>query len=121
MAGLCVVIPCSFNLTSDYKTQDMTWFKCDSSKPGKCDSEVIFHTNEKETVQPEFKGRVSLLEPDLGQNNCSIIINDLTQSDSGSYQLRVEGLVVNKPKGFTFSRKVKVSVTGMKRYNKYTQ
>uniref|UniRef100_A0A671Y2I2 B-cell receptor CD22 n=1 Tax=Sparus aurata TaxID=8175 RepID=A0A671Y2I2_SPAAU len=110
VAGLCVVIPCSFNLTSDYKTQNMIWFKCNSSKPGKCDSEVIFHTNEKETVQPEFKGRVSLLEPDLGQNNCSIIINDLTQSDSGPYQLRVEGLVVNKSKGFT-SRRVKVSVT----------
>lgn len=99
----------------------MTWFKCDSSKSGNCDSDVIFHTNEDKTVQPEFKGRVSLLEPDLGQNNCSIIISNLTQSDSGQYQIRVQGFVDNKPKGFTFNRKVKVSVTGMKRYNKYTQ
>lgn len=110
-AGLCVVILCSLNVTSGYKTQNMTWFKCEPSKQ-KC--ELVMS-------QPEFKGQVSLLESDLSRNNCSIIITDLTQSDSGPYQIRVEGLVVTKSKGFAFNRKLNVSVTGMKCYNKYTQ
>ncbi|KAK7886991.1 hypothetical protein WMY93_026612 [Mugilogobius chulae] len=49
-----------------------------------------------------------LVQTDLKKKNCSIIINDLKPSDSGSYQFRV----INKTKGgFTFLRKANVNVT----------
>ncbi|XP_070767893.1 sialic acid-binding Ig-like lectin 14 [Enoplosus armatus] len=60
-----------------------------------------------------FKGRVSLLEPDVRRMNCSIIVSDLTESDSGSYQLRVDGVWYGKPDGFTFSPRATVSVSDL--------
>ena len=114
-AGLCVVIPCSFTTPDSFTTQHIVWYKCEPSKQ-RCDSDIIFHTNKNNiNLQTGFKGRVSLLESDLSQKNCSIVINDLTASDSGSYQLRVNGVQVQKSNGFTFSfRTTTVSVKGMK-------
>ncbi|XP_059195192.1 sialic acid-binding Ig-like lectin 10 [Centropristis striata] len=110
-AGLCVVIPCSF--TVDYYSftpQHMVWYKCE----GRCsDRDIILHTNNKNKVQSGFKGRVSLLEPDVSQKKCSIIINDLTESDSGSYQLRVNGLVNRQTSGFNFPTKATFTVKGL--------
>ncbi|XP_030251116.1 sialic acid-binding Ig-like lectin 12 isoform X2 [Sparus aurata] len=116
-AGLCVVIPCSFRTSSGFTTEHMVWYKCEPDR--RCgDSDMIFHTNKNnKKVQSQFEGRVSLLQSDVSQNNCSIIINDLTVSDSGSYQLRVKGFRYmwsgsrNKaPEGFTFSSRPTVSV-----------
>ncbi|XP_068425867.1 sialic acid-binding Ig-like lectin 10 [Clinocottus analis] len=112
-AGLCVAIPCSFNTSDGFTSQHMVWYKCAPSR-GRCgDSDVIFHTSNNNKVQPEFLGRVSLLEPDVNQKNCSIIINDLTESDSGKYQLRVNGFTDRKDEGFTFSQTATVSVKGL--------
>uniref|UniRef100_A0A3Q3GLW4 Ig-like domain-containing protein n=1 Tax=Labrus bergylta TaxID=56723 RepID=A0A3Q3GLW4_9LABR len=86
-AGLCVVIPCSFTISYWFSLKGLVWFKCETVQ--RCgDSDVILSRNNQK-IQPGFKGRVSLLEPNLSQRNCSIIINDLTASDSGSYQLKV--------------------------------
>ena len=119
-AGLCVVIPCSFSTSSGFTTEHMVWYKCEGKQ--RCgDSDVIFHTNKNnKKVQPQFQGRVSLLQSDVSQNNCSIIINDLTVSDSGSYQLRVNGFRQRQsggswnevPEGFTFTLRPTVSVKG---------
>jgi len=117
-AGLCVVIPCSFTTGHGFTPQYMVWFKCEPFKT-KC-GDIIFHTNKNnKKVQSEFLGRVSLLEPDVMKRNCSIIINNLTESDSGFYQLRVNGVKYGKEDGFTFSTRATVSVKGMKSYNKY--
>uniref|UniRef100_A0A3P9H2G9 Ig-like domain-containing protein n=1 Tax=Oryzias latipes TaxID=8090 RepID=A0A3P9H2G9_ORYLA len=102
-SGLCVVIPCSFQTPSYFNPQHLIWFKCESDK--RCgDSDIIFHTN-KNTNKPlksEFLGRVSLLDPDLNHQNCSIIISDVRESDSGFYQFRVIGYYNGMPNGFTF-------------------
>ncbi|XP_044215580.1 sialic acid-binding Ig-like lectin 10 [Thunnus albacares] len=106
-AGLCVVIPCSFTTPDSFTTQHIVWYKCEPSKDRCEDSDIIFDTNKNNiNLQTGFKGRVSLLESDLSQKNCSIVINDLTASDSGSYQLRVNA----RTGGFTFLSRATVSV-----------
>ncbi|XP_075962732.1 Schwann cell myelin protein-like [Anarhichas minor] len=109
-AGLCVVIPCSFTTASGFTPQHMMWYKCEPYERRCVDSDVILHTKNSNKVQSGFIGRVSLLEPDVSLRNCSIIINDLTGSDSGSYQLRVQS---GSDNGFTFSLKATVSVKGL--------
>ncbi len=113
-AGLCVMIPCSFTHSSYFTTQNLVWFKCKPSQERCFDSEIIFHSKYSKKVLSEFKGRVSLLEPDVSWKNCSIIINDLKESDSGSYQFRVNGgFVLGAMYGFTFNQRATVSVKGM--------
>ncbi|XP_068425863.1 sialic acid-binding Ig-like lectin 5 [Clinocottus analis] len=112
-AGLCVVIPCSFTTEDGFTSQHMVWYKCATSKRRCGDSDVIFNTSNNNKVQSEFLGRVSLLEPHVDQKNCSIIINDLTESDSGKYQLRVNGFTYWKVEGLTFSQTATVSVKGL--------
>ncbi|XP_035983700.1 sialic acid-binding Ig-like lectin 14 [Fundulus heteroclitus] len=118
-AGLCVAIPCSFIAAHGFTPKNIVWFKCES-KTKKCrDSDIIFHTKHKK-VPSEFLGRVSLLDPDVGQRNCSIMINDLTTSDSGSYQLRVNGLYNGKEDGFVFGQRTNVSVKDLRQRSTVT-
>ncbi|XP_074539242.1 myeloid cell surface antigen CD33-like [Halichoeres trimaculatus] len=94
--GLCVVIPCSFTTDPAFKTTNIVWYKCDSPNIGCSYSNMIFNSKYPRLITNRgFKGRVSLLEPDVSERNCSIIINDLRKSDSGFYQLRVEGTINN--------------------------
>eukprot|EP00066_Takifugu_rubripes_P014209 XP_011603475.1 PREDICTED: sialic acid-binding Ig-like lectin 14 [Takifugu rubripes] len=112
-AGLCVVIPCSFSKPSSFKPQNIVWFKCDASKSECAESDIIFHLNRRK-VQDGFKERVSLLEPDLSLENCSIIVNDLTESDSGSYQLKLNGVnYYGKQEGHTFPVRAFVSAKAL--------
>ncbi|XP_056236468.1 uncharacterized protein si:dkey-24p1.7 [Seriola aureovittata] len=113
-AGLCVVIPCSFTTSSSFTPQKLVWYKCEPTE-GKCsDLDMIFHTNKNNIkIQSGFRGRVSQLEPDVSQRNCSIIINDLKESDSGSYQFRVNGLLYGTADGFTYSPRATVSIKAL--------
>ncbi|XP_051812411.1 sialic acid-binding Ig-like lectin 14 isoform X4 [Acanthochromis polyacanthus] len=113
-AGLCVVIPCSFTTAYGFTPQSIVWYKCEQSTQQCDDSDMIFHSKKyNQNVQPGFRRRVSLLEPDVSQNNCSIRINNLSDSDSGSYQLRVNGDRFGRPDGYTFSQRATVSVTDL--------
>ncbi|XP_053289515.1 sialic acid-binding Ig-like lectin 12 [Pleuronectes platessa] len=112
-AGLCVVIPCSFTVPEDIKVLHIVWFKCESTKQRCGHGDMIFHSKTfSDKVQSEFKGRVSLLESDVSQKNCSIIVNDLKESDSGTYQLRVNTLP-SSGSFSKFSQRATVSVQGM--------
>ncbi|XP_054902995.1 sialic acid-binding Ig-like lectin 8 isoform X2 [Poeciliopsis prolifica] len=108
-AGLCVVIPCSFTTVDGFTPKSIVWFKCESWKRRCGDSDIVFHIN-RDKVPSEFLGRILLLDPDVSQRNCSIMINDLTTSDSGSYQLRVNGLYHGSSDGVTFLSKTSLSV-----------
>ncbi|XP_025766974.1 hemicentin-1 isoform X3 [Oreochromis niloticus] len=114
-AGLCVVIPCSFTTADEFTPKHTVWYKCDASQHSCSDADIIFHSNKNtdKKAQSGFEGRVSRLEPDVSQKNCSIIINDLKESDSGSYQLRVTGVRNGQQDGFTFIPRVTVSVKGL--------
>lgn len=116
-AGLSVAVPCSFTTGFGFVPKIIVWYKCEPNKQRCGDSDIIFHTNKNSEIQQirsGFIGRVSLLEPDVSQRNCSIIINDLVESDSGSYQLRVNSITCGGRDGFTFSPRATVSVKGMK-------
>ncbi|KAM9353532.1 uncharacterized protein ABDE67_005914 [Symphorus nematophorus] len=85
-AGLCVVVPC-YVPESGFPVESAAWFKCE---PECTDSgNILLLNNTSPNAQSGFRGRVSLLEPELSHRNCSIIINDLSQSDSGLYQLLI--------------------------------
>ncbi|KAK7886993.1 hypothetical protein WMY93_026614 [Mugilogobius chulae] len=107
-AGLCAVIHCSFTTPSNFYFSRLIWYKCLTSSSCRRDSNIIFDSYDPYSAQSSFSGRVSLLQPDISQGNCSIIINDLRPSDSGSYQFRVEG-----NNGFTFNRKARLSVSNL--------
>lgn len=111
-AGLCFVLPCSFNVPYGFIPLNLVWFKCESTKSKCGETDIIFHSN-KRNIQDGFKGRVSLLEPNVRLRNCSIMVNDLTRSDSGSYRLRLNGKYYGRPDAFTFLVKATVSVEGM--------
>ncbi|KAM9309238.1 sialic acid-binding Ig-like lectin 5 isoform 2-T2 [Pholidichthys leucotaenia] len=112
-AGLCVTIPCTFITPSSFRPTAIVWLKCKPSNQECDDTEMIFNSNNNRYVDPSYKGRVSLLEPDVGQKNCSIIINDLKESDSGLYQLRVNGVLNWQYDRFRFTPKVSISVKGL--------
>ncbi|XP_014908570.1 hemicentin-1-like [Poecilia latipinna] len=107
-AGLCVVIPCSYETDEQFTPRHMVWYKTKDQK----ESRVFNSDNDKDT-EAGFKGRVSLLEPDVSQRNCSIMINDLTESDSGNYHFRVKGNMNGKSDGFSYRKTTDVSVSGL--------
>ncbi|XP_029359319.1 neurocan core protein-like [Echeneis naucrates] len=112
-AGLSVVIPCSFTPGFRFYPQNLVWYKCEPAKQRCSDSDIIFATNEnRRRIQPGFRGRVALVEPDLNQMNCSIIINDLKESDSGSYRLRVKEPYFGRTDGSAMTTIAIVAVKG---------
>ncbi|XP_061885850.1 sialic acid-binding Ig-like lectin 5 [Entelurus aequoreus] len=100
--GLCAVLPCSYS-AENFTPQSVVWFKCDQDK--KCtNSDIVFHSKNMNKTRNSFKGKISLLEQDVSRRNCSIIIHDLSQSDSGFYQLRINGLFGGNTDGFNFNQ-----------------
>ncbi|XP_053560304.1 sialoadhesin [Bombina bombina] len=103
VSGSCLLIPCSFNYPSDMQPNNgivMIWYKnFDSEKT------LVYHPNEE--IDAAFKGRVEMLG-DSTQKNCTLLIKNVNEQDSGNYRFRFELTGVNA----WLSRKgVTVSVT----------
>ncbi|KAM9782778.1 sialic acid-binding Ig-like lectin 5 [Neosynchiropus ocellatus] len=110
--GLCVTVPCSFKTPQNFTPLHMHWFRCwPRKRQWVCDhsSDPIYSSDRSSAIRKGFEGRVSLLESDVSQGNCSIIINDLSPSDSGWYHLRV----TNEKKAVTYGRKQGIYVRGL--------
>lgn len=94
-AGLCVKIPCFFEERNmvlppfAFIARTMIWLKCEDFRDSCDKSYEIFNARGSGAVHPDFRGRVFASDRRLRGTDCSITINDLTLSDSGSYQLQV--------------------------------
>ncbi|XP_053699550.1 sialic acid-binding Ig-like lectin 8 isoform X2 [Synchiropus splendidus] len=110
-SGLCVEIPCSFKTPQSFTPQHMLWFRCVRQGQDRCDSssDLIYSSDSSAAIREGFEGQVSLLESDVSQRNCSIIINDLSPSDSGWYQLRL----TSKDNAYSYGTKQEISVRGL--------
>ncbi|XP_053097817.1 myelin-associated glycoprotein-like [Pangasianodon hypophthalmus] len=86
LRGLCVLIPCSFEIEEQYDADfqsDLTgiWLK-DSTNHN--DNKVF---NSKETTENNIKGEII---GDLHMKNCTTIFYNIRESDSGRYYFRFE-------------------------------
>lgn len=110
-AGLCAVIPCSFSGSPYARLAQLYWFKCKSTE--ECENPVMIFQH-----KGNINARVSLLEDGYYYlEECSIIISDLTESDSGSYYPHIE---LSQLK-FSPPQRTTVSVKGTKDYIKFKQ
>ncbi|KAK2844929.1 hypothetical protein Q5P01_011588 [Channa striata] len=105
-AGHSVVLPCSFTATENVTANNINWYKCEQSEQT-CTKSLLESNNAK------FKGRVSRMKPDCNKN-CSIIIRNVTKSDSGFYQLRVHGGFSRTNVQSILSNQTKVPVTDLR-------
>ncbi|XP_032413572.1 myelin-associated glycoprotein-like [Xiphophorus hellerii] len=83
-AGQYVVLECSLE---NKAVTSFAW--CKNGQSGECNL-AIFNSSNNSTVDSKILGRVTILEPDLKKKNCSIIITNLTTTDTGVYQVKAE-------------------------------
>ncbi|KAB5541867.1 hypothetical protein PHYPO_G00084880 [Pangasianodon hypophthalmus] len=84
LRGLCVLIPCSFEIKEEYDADlqtDLTgiWNKDDAY------NNKVF--NSKETTENKIEGEII---GDLHMKNCTTIFYNISERDSGEYYFRVE-------------------------------
>ncbi|KAK9962517.1 hypothetical protein ABG768_007875 [Culter alburnus] len=107
--GLCALISCTFTYPDKAKPIDnVQWRVC--SITGECKNDIfkgkVSTQNELEEKDTETK-RIKMLEPDLTENNCSIIMKDIKAEDENEYAFRVEGQQTYKN---TFNPTVKIII-----------
>uniref|UniRef100_A0A4W5NU44 B-cell receptor CD22 n=1 Tax=Hucho hucho TaxID=62062 RepID=A0A4W5NU44_9TELE len=74
--------------------------------PSPSAEDIIIHSETPSKAQQGYKQRVSLLETDLTNKNCSVIINDIGENDTGDYQFRLLS-------AYTYINKVKITVKAL--------
>uniref|UniRef100_A0A3Q4GHY5 Ig-like domain-containing protein n=1 Tax=Neolamprologus brichardi TaxID=32507 RepID=A0A3Q4GHY5_NEOBR len=105
LLGSCVVIPCSYNYPEPSKSpQTFTgiWYNDND--------QVVCHSDASQTLD-QFRNRTKLLG-DLSKKNCSLMIDDLQQSDGGTFYFRIE--ITDYDKYSYKNNKVSISVKEVK-------
>lgn len=102
------MIPCS-SINNIITNESVNWYKYNCTKQN-CNESTTLGS---ETNTEPFKG--SLLA-NLSQNTCNITISNVTKTESGSYNIRVDGFF-NGGKVYMLSKLAAITVTGMKIYS----
>ena len=86
--------------------------KCE---PGKlCQEEdIVFNSENANATTDQFRGLVTLLEPDLSKKNCSVLIDDLNIWMSGNYMVGVNGVKNGRPAVVRRPLTKPIKVTGL--------
>ncbi|XP_059815055.1 sialic acid-binding Ig-like lectin 12, partial [Hypanus sabinus] len=79
--GLCALIPCRYK---SGKTRDGIWLKDECSN-----KTVIFNSSDPNRKSPGFHHRIQL-SGDLKNGDCSLIIDNVTEKDEGTYYFKTE-------------------------------
>ncbi|XP_038668956.1 sialic acid-binding Ig-like lectin 13 [Scyliorhinus canicula] len=84
--GLCVQIPCHYSYPSHLANQSQVgvWFNNERGAT----STTVFHSKDDNHVVPRFRHRTRL-SGNLKDGDCSLIITNVTQEDSGPYYFRI--------------------------------
>ncbi|XP_032871836.1 sialic acid-binding Ig-like lectin 10, partial [Amblyraja radiata] len=84
--GLCAHIPCHYRYPShlNNKPRIGIWFNSETNN----DKNVALHSKNSRKESTKFRHRTRL-SGDLGDNNCSLVIDNVTQQDAGPYFFRV--------------------------------
>ncbi|XP_078286295.1 sialic acid-binding Ig-like lectin 13 [Rhinoraja longicauda] len=85
--GLCARIPCRYRYPVDQKDKLRTeiWFNSDYMN----NQSVAFHSADPSQVSTKFQHRTRLSGV-LSDDNCSLVIDNVTLLDAGPYRFRVE-------------------------------
>ncbi|XP_016414561.1 sialic acid-binding Ig-like lectin 8 [Sinocyclocheilus rhinocerous] len=91
---LCALISCTFTYPNNAKPiNNVAWYVCKNSQ---CKHE-IFKAKVSKNIENKFgeketeTGQIKMLDPDLTENNCSIIMKNIKAEDKNEYAFRVEG------------------------------
>ncbi|XP_066524424.1 myelin-associated glycoprotein-like isoform X1 [Hoplias malabaricus] len=85
VSGHCVLIPCSFTVSSDFEDKlkgspNVIWYK-----GGYGTDNVVFDSSGTDNIlQGELIG-------DISMKNCTTIFNSVSESDTGTYSFRIDG------------------------------
>ncbi|XP_072898226.1 myelin-associated glycoprotein-like [Hemitrygon akajei] len=85
--GLCAQIPCHYRYPSNVDKSSWTgiWYNSDNSKSGP----IVFHSSDHSQETQKFHSRTHL-SGNLKDDDCSLVIDNVSQNDEGPYFFRIE-------------------------------
>ncbi|KAL1261117.1 hypothetical protein QQF64_008944 [Cirrhinus molitorella] len=78
--GLCALISCTFTYPENVKSnQNVLWHACNET--GKCMKKIFKKKTETQNSEMQETEQIKWLEPNLTENNCSIIIKEIKEEE----------------------------------------
>ncbi|XP_072920163.1 myeloid cell surface antigen CD33-like [Hemitrygon akajei] len=85
--GLCAQIPCHYHYPSNLHEEPRTGIWYNSEKQD--NHHIAFHSSDHSQEMQKFQHRTRL-SGDLNDDECSLVIDNITQEDEGPYYFRIE-------------------------------